>query len=66
MPGFPQDATSKAAMQPKAVVLEQPVVALAGDIDGILSQYHVEIMDRTMTVEAAITAMENEVRQLLG
>jgi len=66
MPGFPQDANTIAAMQPKAIFLEQPVVAEAGDIDGILSEGHQEIMDRTMTIEAAIEMMDERVNQLIG
>jgi len=64
--GFPQDAQSFAALQPRNIFLEQPVVAEAGEIDAILSEFHAEIMDRSITVEAGIEAMETQVRQILG
>jgi len=66
MPGFPQDSTSIAAMQPKAIFLEQPVVAVAGELSAILDEGHQEIMDRTMSIEDAIKMMEDRVRQLLS
>jgi len=65
-PWFPQDAQSRAALQPRAVFLELPINEFAGEVDGILSEGHQEIMDRTMTIEAAIEMMDTRVRQLIG
>ena len=65
-PWFPTDAQSRAALQPKAVFLELPIIEEAGDIDGILSEGHQEIMDRTMSIPDAIEMMETRVNQLLG
>jgi multiple sugar transport system substrate-binding protein len=66
MPGFPEDAQSKAALQPRNIFLEQPVVAEAGEIDAILSEAHAEIMDRTKSIDDGIKMMEERVSQLLG
>jgi len=66
MPGFPQDANTIAAMQPKAIFLEQPIIPEAGELSAILDEGHQEIMDRTMSIEDAIKMMEDRVRQLMG
>ena len=64
--GFPQDAQSKAALQPKAVFLEQPLNANTDEIDAILREGHAEIMDRKLSVEDAIAVMEERVAAISG
>jgi len=66
IPGFPQDDTTRGALRPKNIFLEQPPHVKAGEINAILNEAHTEIMDRTMTIREGIDMMNSRVSQLLG
>ena len=64
-PGFPQDETTRGAMQPRNIFLEMPMNEFAAEINAIRNEAHQEIMDRTMTIEAGIEMMNQRIGDLL-
>jgi len=66
VPGFPQDETTRGALRPRAIFLEQPPHVDAGEINAILNEHHVEIMDRTISIEDGIALMGQRVTALLS
>ena len=65
VPGFPQDDTTRGALRPRNIFLEQPPHEKAGEINAILNELHVEIMDRTMSIDDAIAQMNERVTAAL-
>ena len=65
VPGFPQDDTTRGALRPRNIFLEQPPHEEAGEINAILGEHHVEIMDRTISIEEGINLMNQRISALL-
>lgn len=67
IPGFPQDATTRAAMQPRGIFLEMPMHEFASEINAARNEAHQEIMDRTMSIRQGIDMMNQHIgRDILG
>ena len=64
--GFPQDATSKAALLPSYVAIEIPGDPNASAISSILGEEHSAIMTRELSIEEGIEEMNERVQELLG
>ncbi|TCL57188.1 multiple sugar transport system substrate-binding protein [Kineothrix alysoides] len=64
--GFPQDDTSKEALNVSNLYLEVPYAENVSAINDILDTYHKSIMNREMTVDEGIAAMNDEVGKVLG
>jgi multiple sugar transport system substrate-binding protein len=65
VPGFPQDETTRGALRPRNIFLEQPPHEKAGEINAILNELHVEIMDRTVSIDEGIRRMNERVTEAL-
>jgi len=66
MEGFPTDAESKEALNVSNLYLEAPYAENVSQINDILDTYHKSIMNREMTVDEGIAAMNDEVGKVLG
>lgn len=64
--GFPADAESKEALNVSNLYLEVPYAENVSAINDILDTYHKSIMNREMTIEEGIEAMNTEVGKVLG
>ncbi len=64
--GFPQDDTSKEALNVSNLYLEVPYAENVSAVNDILDTYHKSIMNREMTVDEGIAAMNDEVGKILG
>ena len=64
--GFPTDAESKEALNVSNLYLEAPYAENVSEINDILDTYHKSIMNREMTVDEGIAAMNDEVGKVLG
>jgi multiple sugar transport system substrate-binding protein len=64
--GFPQDKESKEALSVSNLYLEVPYAENVSAINDILDTYHKSIMNREMTVDEGIAAMNDEVGKVLG
>ncbi len=64
--GFPSDAESKEALSVSNLYLEVPYAENVSEINDILDTYHKSIMNREMTVDEGIAAMNEEVGKVLG
>lgn len=64
MEGFPEDENSKEALSYSNLYLELPYAENASEINDILDTYHLSIMNREMTVDEGIAAMNDEVGKL--
>lgn len=62
--GFPQDDGSKEALKVSNLYLEAPYDQNVSAINDILDTYHKSIMNREMTVDEGIAAMNEEVGKL--
>jgi len=65
-PNFPQDETSRRAMQPRNIFLEMPMHEHAGEINAYRNEAHQEIMDRTMTIRQGIDFMNEHIGGLIN
>jgi len=66
IPDFPQDETTREALRPRNIFLEQPPHPYAAEINAILNEVHDEIMDRTMSIADGIEMMNRRIGELLG
>ncbi len=64
--GFPQDSESKEALSVSNLYLEVPYAENVSAVNDILDTYHKSIMNREMTIDEGITAMNDEVSKVLG
>ncbi len=64
--GFPTDAESKEALKVSNLYLEVPYAENVSEINDVLDTYHKAIMNREMTVDEGIQAMNDEVGKILG
>ena len=64
--GFPTDAESKEALSVSNLYLEVPYAENVSEINDILDTYHKSIMNREMTIDEGIAAMNEEVGKVLG
>ena len=64
--GFPTDAESKEALKVSNLYLEVPYAENVSEINDILDTYHKSIMNREMTIDEGIAAMNDEVGKILG
>lgn len=64
--GFPQDAESKEALNVSNLYLEAPYAENVSAINDILDTYHKSIMNREMSIDDGIAAMNEEVGKVLG
>lgn len=64
--GFPSDAESKEALKVSNLYLEVPYAENVSEINDILDTYHKSIMNREMTIDEGIAAMNDEVGKILG
>ena len=64
--GFPADPESKEALSVSNLYLEVPYAENVSEINDILDTYHKSIMNREMTVDEGIAAMNEEVGKVLG
>lgn len=64
--GFPQDDASKEALNVSNLYLEVPYAENVSAVNDILDTYHKSIMNREMTVDEGIAAMNDEVGKILG
>jgi multiple sugar transport system substrate-binding protein len=64
--GFPTDDASKEAMNVSHLYLEAPYTEHVAEINNILDTYHKSIMNREMSVEEGIAAMNTEVGKILN
>jgi multiple sugar transport system substrate-binding protein len=64
--GFPTDEASKEALSVSNLYLEVPYAENVSAINDILDTYHKSIMNREITVDEGITAMNDEVGKILG
>ena len=62
--GFPQDGTSKDALEVSNLYLEVPYAEKVSEINAILDTYHTMIMSGELTVKEGIEAMNNDVAAL--
>jgi len=65
VPGFPQDDTTRGALRPNNIILEQPPSENAGEINAILNEIHNEIMDRAISIEDGIAMMNERISALI-
>jgi len=65
IPGFPQDETTRGALRPRNIILEQLPQEQAGETNTILNEIHSEIMDRAITIEDGIAMMNERVGAIL-
>ena len=65
-PHFPQDETTRGAMQPRNIFLEMPMHEYAGEINTFRNEAHQEIMDRTMTIREGIDFMNEHIGNLVN
>lgn len=63
--GFPTDEASKEALNVSNLYLEVPYAENVSAINDILDTYHKSIMNREMTVDEGIAAMNEEVGKIL-
>ena len=66
MEGFPTDAESKEALNVSNLYLEVPYAENVSAVNDILDTYHKSIMNREISIEEGIAAMNEEVGKLLG
>lgn len=64
--GFPADAESKEALNVSNLYLEVPYAENVSAINDILDTYHKSIMNREMSIDDGIAAMNTEVGKILG
>jgi len=64
--GFPTDAESKEALNVSNLYLEVPYAENVSAVNDILDTYHKSIMNREMTIDDGIKAMNEEVGKILG
>ena len=64
--GFPADAESKEALKVSNLYLEVPYAENVSAVNDILDTYHKSIMNREMTIDEGIEAMNTEVGKVLG
>ncbi len=64
--GFPADAESKEALNVSNLYLEVPYAENVSAVNDILDTYHKSIMNREMTIDEGIEAMNTEVGKVLG
>jgi len=64
--GFPTDAESKEALNVSNLYLEVPYADNVSAINDILDTYHKSIMNREMSIDDGISAMNEEVGKILG
>lgn len=64
--GFPTDEGSKEALSVSNLYLEVPYAENVSEINDILDTYHKSIMNREMTIDEGIAAMNEEVGKVLG
>ena len=62
--GFPQDANSKEALNVSNLYLEVPYAENVSQINDILDTYHKAIMNREMSIDDGIKAMNDEVGKI--
>ena len=62
---FPGDETTRVALSPRKIFLEQPLGEFAEDIDLILTDIHLNIISREVSIEDGITLMNERVRAVL-
>ncbi len=66
MEGFPTDEASKEALTVSNLYLEVPYGDKVSEINSVLDTYHASIMNREMTIDEGIAAMNDEVGKVLG
>lgn len=64
--GFPEDEASKEALNVSNLYLEVPYAENVSAVNDILDTYHKSIMNREMTVDEGIAAMNEEVGKILA
>jgi multiple sugar transport system substrate-binding protein len=64
--GFPADDTSKDALNVSHLYLEVPYAKNVSAINDILDTYHKSIMNREMTVDEGIAAMNKEIGKIIN
>ncbi len=64
MEGFPSDPESKEALNVSNLYLEAPYAENVSQINDILDTYHTSIMNREMSVDEGIAAMNEEVGKI--
>lgn len=64
--GFPSDPESKEALKVSNLYLEVPYAENVSEINDVLDTYHKSIMNREMTIDEGIDAMNTEVGKILG
>ncbi|HHV11638.1 MAG TPA: extracellular solute-binding protein [Clostridiales bacterium] len=64
--GFPSDAGSKEALSVSNLYLEVPYAENVSAVNDILDTYHKSIMNREITIDEGIAAMNEEVGKVLG
>lgn len=64
--GFPTDDASKEALNVSNLYLEVPYAENVSAVNDILDTYHKSIMNREITVDEGIAAMNEEVSKVLG
>ena len=64
--GFPADEASREALKVSHLYLEVPYAENVSAINDILNTYHTSIMNREMTVDEGIAAMNQEVGKILN
>lgn len=64
--GFPTDPESKEALKVSNLYLEVPYAENVSEINDVLDTYHKSIMNREMTIDEGIDAMNTEVGKILG
>lgn len=64
--GFPSDAESKEALNVSNLYLEVPYAENVSAVNDILDTYHKSIMNREISVDDGIKAMNDEVGKVLG
>lgn len=64
--GFPTDAESKEALNVSNLYLEVPYAENVSAVNDILDTYHKSIMNREMSIDDGIKAMNEEVGKVLG
>ncbi len=64
--GFPADEASKEALSVSNLYLEVPYAENVSEVNNVLDTYHKSIMNREMTIDEGIAAMNDEVAKILG
>jgi multiple sugar transport system substrate-binding protein len=64
--GFPADTESKEALSVSNLYLEVPYAENVSAVNDILDTYHKSIMNREITIDEGIAAMNEEVGKVLG